>query len=168
MGRPGVGKTTAILALAKLLGREEIAGFFTKEIRDENGNRIGFMIEDFVGNMAIMAGEGMSSQKRVGSYGVDISAMERIAIPAVESGLNKNRIIIIDEIGKMELFSEKLRKIIHKAMKSAQTVIATIMAKPYPPADEFKRLENTKIIEIKRSNRDSIPQLLLSEIENSV
>jgi len=163
-GRPGVGKTSAIISLVKLLGKDKIAGFYTYEFRDPNGDRLGFYIEDFNGNREIMAHKGLDSSLKVGSYGVDIRAIEKIALPAIERGVKERKIIIIDELGKMEFMSGLFVRLAFSAICSDCTLIAAITAKPHPIADDFKKIPGVRIIEIDRKNRDLIPQMILDEI----
>ncbi|MHA1889091.1 MAG: NTPase [Promethearchaeota archaeon] len=163
-GKPGIGKTTAALAVAKLIGRSKIAGFFTQEIRNDSGERVGFTIEDFSGNIAIMAKKGFKSFCRVGSYGVDISAIEKIAIPSIERGIAEKKFIIIDEIGKMELFSEKFVRCVYETLTKNCSVLATITSRPNPVADDIKRVPGIEIIEITRMNRNIIPQIVYQKI----
>jgi len=58
---------------------------------------------------------------RVGSYRVNVESFERVALPSLE--MEEGRILIIDEIGKMECFSEtfvrRVREIFHTAQLAA-------------------------------------------------
>ena len=104
-GRPGVGKTTVVQAVARLFPGE-VGGFLTGEIR-ERGMRKGFSITSVEGANVVMAHVDFRSSVRVGKYGVDVPAFERIALPALRDAVQRKRIIVIDEIGKMELASRK-------------------------------------------------------------
>src|SRR5215207_10493936 len=83
-GRPGSGKSTIARRLADTLSEEGIpvTGFVTEEIRDR-GRRIGFSIERFGGERGVLAHVDLPGPPRVGRYGVDVSALERLAIPAM-------------------------------------------------------------------------------------
>ncbi len=65
-------------------------------------------------------------------------------------------LIVIDEIGKMELFSPRFREAVLKAIGSGKKVLGTIMLNPHPFADEVKRRPNVKLIELTRSNHQQI------------
>ncbi|MFQ5893993.1 MAG: nucleoside-triphosphatase, partial [Nitrospinota bacterium] len=106
-GPPRVGKTTCI---ERLLGRLEApaAGFFTREVR-EAGRRVGFDVEDLEGRRGVLSRIGLAGPHRVGRYGVDLADFEAVALPALEAGLEIGALVVIDEIGKMELFSERFK-----------------------------------------------------------
>ena len=82
--RPGAGKTTAFRRLAALLGERDVplAGFTTEEIR-EHGRRVGFAVESLDGRRATLAHVELPGPPRVGRYGVDVEAFERIALPSL-------------------------------------------------------------------------------------
>ncbi len=156
-GVPGVGKTTVLSRLAERLGNS-VSGFITEEVC-EDAHRIGFDIVSFDGRRGILARKGIKSPYRVGSYGVELQSFEDIALPTFE--LVTDKLLIIDEIGKMELFSQRFRDAVTHALDSAQTVIAAIMRKSHPFADAIKKRPDCKLIEVTRTNRDSLPERLI-------
>lgn len=112
-GRPGVGKTTLIKRLAieikTLKPSWTVTGFWTSEIR-QKGQRIGFNIHTLNGQQGILArlsDQRFKSKFRVGKYSVDIKDLEEIAVPILYRNTD---LLIIDELGKMELFSQKFRE----------------------------------------------------------
>jgi nucleoside-triphosphatase len=160
-GLPGVGKTTIVTQVAQQVG-STAGGFYTEETR-EGGKRTGFDIITLAGKRAALSRIGRKSPCRVGKYGVDVQSIERVGVPAIEEAIAGGKCIIIDEIGKMELFSEKFREAVTKAFNSPNPVLAVIMLKSHPFADSIKRRANVKIIEVTVSNRDSLPRQLLAE-----
>lgn len=123
-GLPGCGKSTLIQKIverARVKG-VKISGFITPEIRI-NDKRIGFKIINLAtGEEGILASEeNKNNSKRFGRYFVHINQFESIALKDVFEG----EIIIIDEIGKMELLSEKFRKLL-RYLKERDNVIATV------------------------------------------
>jgi len=157
-GRPGTGKST--LVRRAVAGTEiKAGGFYTEEIRT-GGIRQGFRISTFDGHDAILAHVDNPSRHRVSKYGVDIANLENIGVAAIERAIRENDLIVIDEIGKMELFSPRFREAVIKAIDSGKKVLGTIIFNPHPFADEVKRHPNVKVIELTRSNR----QQILSEI----
>jgi nucleoside-triphosphatase len=100
-GRPGIGKTTVIRRLADLLASPALAGFYTDEIRLA-GQRQGFRVTAFSGVSEVMAHTQIRSPHRVGRYGVDVDAFERIVLPELTRPADA---LLIDEIGRMECFS---------------------------------------------------------------
>jgi len=103
-GRPGVGKTTLLEGvLEQLRGLSRLAGFTAAEVRDPSGQRTGFRILTVEGKEAELARVGFRSSVRVGRYGVNLEAFERLALP--ELARRDTGLIVIDEIGKIECVS---------------------------------------------------------------
>jgi len=107
-GRPGIGKTTAIKRIIEKL-KDRAVGFYTEEIRHpETKKRLGFKVITTDGNEGILAEKFKPSKFKVGSYGVNVEDFENLVIPVLEKAFKeRDKIIVIDEIGKMELFSDK-------------------------------------------------------------
>lgn len=101
-GRPGSGKTTAIRRLAALLRTREAVGFTTEEIRD-GGTRVGFALETLTGRRGVLAHVGLPGPPQVGRYGVDLGVMERLALPSFTTPAGPGTLVLIDELGRMEL-----------------------------------------------------------------
>ncbi|MGD2178383.1 MAG: nucleoside-triphosphatase, partial [Anaerolineae bacterium] len=123
-GRPGVGKTTVIKKVAEAL-RDQAGGFYTEEIRGPDGRRRGFQLVTLDGDEAIMAhvdlrGEG---RPRVSRYGVDVDAIQQVGVTAVQRAMAANQVIIVDEIGKMELFCEPFKEAVITAVRGGNPVL---------------------------------------------
>ncbi len=155
-GAPGVGKTTVVREVARILG-PKAAGFYTEE-RREGHRRVGFDIITLDGRRATLSHVNKKSKFKVGKYGVDVQAIDSVAVSAIDDAIARNKIIIIDEIGKMELFSERFREAVVRAFDSPNPTIAVIMLKPNPFANSIKRKPGMRIVEVTLSNRDSLPQ----------
>jgi nucleoside-triphosphatase len=168
VGRPGVGKTTLLLKIAQRLGTARIGGFFTQEIRVAGG-RVGFRVETFSGVASTLAHVSGQQGPRVGKYHVDVGAFERIGVAELESAIKEADVILVDEIGKMELFSECFRKAVLSALDSEKPVLATVMAHADPFVDALKARADVRAVEVTMENRDRLPEelavQLLSEIQ---
>ncbi len=106
-GAPGIGKTTVIRRAADGLKHKGLRGFYTEEIR-EDGERRGFRLVGFDGTIRIIAHVEISKRHHVGRYGVDVAVLDdaaRLLRPDSHS-----RVYLVDEIGKMECLSERLRR----------------------------------------------------------
>ncbi len=155
-GRPGVGKTTIIKAVVQALG-EQADGFDTEEIR-ESGRRQGFRLVGLRGERGILAhvkfkGRG---RPRVGRYGVDVSTMDQIGVTAIERAVGQGRTVIIDELGKMELFSDAFKSAVLTALDGQSPVIATVMARQHPWVDDLKARPDVTLWEVTLENRDEM------------
>jgi len=158
-GMPGTGKTTIIKQTLSRSGKSA-GGFYSEEIRTQ-GMRQGFQIVTLDGETATLAHINICSPYRVSKYGVDLSELERVAVPAIERAIGSHDIVVIDEIGKMELFSTAFRQAVMEAIESGKLVLGTIMLKSHPWADKIKRHPAVELILVDRSNRQEILRQLL-------
>jgi nucleoside-triphosphatase len=161
-GRPGVGKTTVVKAVAEALG-ERAGGFFTEEIRGPAG-RQGFRLVTLDGQEATMAHVNLRRKGRpqVGRYGVDVAVIEQVGVAALRRALLASRIVVIDEIGKMELFCAPFRDAVQAAVKGPGTVLATVMAKPNPWVDALRALPQVAVWEVTAGNRDEMAKEIIA------
>ncbi|HLG29501.1 MAG TPA: NTPase [Candidatus Brocadiales bacterium] len=164
-GSPGIGKTTVIKNVLPLIphspfikgGLRGIAGgFFTEEIRVKGG-REGFAVETLDGQKGILAHVNFKSPFKVGKYGVDVQSFEKIAIPAIELAIKDKELIVIDEIGKMELFSERFKEAVIKALNSDKPVLGVIKKGSDGFINAIKARSDVKIFTITYGNRNTIP-----------
>ncbi len=157
-GPPGVGKTTAIRKVVEALG-DDAGGFFTEEIR-EGGVRKGFRLTTLSGERRILAHVGMQSKNRVGKYGVDIQAVE-LAVDAIQHAIRSGKIVIIDEIGEMELLSVSFREAVLAAILNPQPAVATIREAANPYCDFLKSRADVSVISMDESNREEVPGMVM-------
>ncbi|MBU2536447.1 MAG: NTPase [Chloroflexi bacterium] len=149
-GRPGTGKTSLVRqAVAELKGKA--GGFYTEEIRVQ-GTRLGFKLITLDGQEAVLAHVDFHSRYRVGKYDVDIDSLNKVGVPVLEEAIGQRDVIVIDEIGKMELFSNRFREVVLEAIQSGKRVLGTIMLKPDPWADDIKRQPQVKLVEVTRTD----------------
>jgi nucleoside-triphosphatase len=167
VGRPGVGKTTVLLKIAQRLSPIQIGGFFTQEIRAGAG-RVGFRVETFSGVSGTLAHVSRQQGPRVGKYHVDLAAFEQIGAAGLENAVKEAAVILVDEIGKMELFSERFRKAVVSALDSDKPVIATVMASADPFVDALKARADVRVVEVTTDNRDRLPEELAAQLKLEV
>jgi len=153
-GRPGIGKTTVIRRFLAETGAEA-GGFYTEEIR-RGGSRFGFSLNIVGGERYILASVEIKGPPRVGKYGVDLRTFERAAVPAIERAVAEGRLVVVDEIGKMELFSERFRRAVLGALDSSAPLLGTILSRPHPFADEIVRRADVRVINVTFENRDRL------------
>ena len=161
-GLPGVGKTTLIKKLSEALKDFYPVGFYTEEIREEE-KRKGFKLISLEGKRGLLSHKEIRSPYKVGQYNVDIKSFEEFL--GLISFFNPyTRLIIIDEIGKMECLSDQFKKLLKEILDSEKWVTATIALKGSGLIAEVKERKDVKLFEITKGNRDPYSQKILKEV----
>ncbi|CAH1790759.1 unnamed protein product [Owenia fusiformis] len=165
-GPPGMGKTTVVRKVVEQLVKEDlpIQGFYTEELR-KDGKRIGFdcvSVTD-TDNREPLArvAEGRPKKMSVGNYNVDIESFEKIAFPSLSH--EKGQVMpiwIIDEVGKMEMFSDNFTQTVVDLVNAPNTTILAVVpvpkGRPTPILDEIRQRKDVKSIWVSKLNRDNI------------
>lgn len=159
-GAPSSGKTTVIKKVIRLLP-VPAKGFYTEEERI-NGKRVGFRMHSLDGKEGYLAHQDISSEYHIRRYGVSIENIESIAIPAITP--NGEKVIILDEIGKMECFSPKFMEQAIRVLDSPCIVIGTITLGGTDFILEVKKRADIEIFEVTLENRDKLPEVILEHI----
>ena len=159
-GRPGTGKTSLIKQVVAAAG-DKAGGFYTEEIRS-GGSRQGFKVITLDGAEAVLAHINIRSPHRVSKYGVDVAGLERVGLAALERAARDRPLVIIDEIGKMELFSQSFRKAVLSLLERRKPLLATIMSSSHPWADAVKQRHGVKLVEVTRANHQPVLAEVLS------
>ena len=158
-GKPGVGKTTLVQKIIKRMRSVNMAGFCTAEIRSK-GSRLGFELQGLNGGCRTLAHVEIDSRHRVGRYGVDKDGFEEFLTTL--DLLNPHlELIVIDEIGKIELFSNRFRTLVCDALNSDKQVLASIPIKGNEFIQEIKQRVGIRLIEVTRDNRDQLPHAIV-------
>lgn len=153
-GRPGVGKTTLLRrALATFAGRA--GGFYTREIR-EGQRRVGFALVTLDGEEAVLARVAFADRQRVSRYGVDVEALDRVGVAAVRRALRESDLVVVDEVGKMELLSPAFREAVGEAVASGKPLLGTVMLAANPWADRLKRDPRVEVVYLDEHNRGEV------------
>lgn len=162
-GSPGTGKTTAIRRLVARLSREA-DGFYTAEIR-EGGSRLGFQIVTLDGEEGVLAHVRIRGGPRIGRYGVDLEALERLGVARIRRAVARGALVVVDEIGPMEVLSAAFRRAVLEALASDSPVLGTIVWRSTPFTDRIKAMPGVTVLEITRQNREDLVERVLALLE---
>ena len=150
------GKTTLIKRVVNKLGRPA-GGFYTEEIR-EGGTRVGFKLVTLDAREVVFAHVNFKTPERVGKYGLNLSALETVGAEALRGALRARQVVVLDEIGPMELRSAIFRDVVNEALDSPEAlgILATITARSLPFTDAIKKRPDVTLVEVRLDNRDQL------------
>ena len=167
-GRPGVGKTTIVNRVYEHYSKNgfKIEGLTTREVR-EGGARTGFKITDLSsGQEGWLAKKDLGSGPRVGSYVVVSHDLEKIGVPALERSISGAAdLVIVDEIGPMEMTSVSFRSSISRVLNGYRAVVATVkFGSRYPEVETI--LRKSLHWEITKDNREAIYRRIIRQVDD--
>ncbi len=156
-GRPGVGKTTACLKVFGQL-KPRVAGFVTTEVR-ENKKRVGFKLKDLRSGEEVWLAKIGDGKPKVGKYVVFVENLEKFL-----DNLDLHaEILIVDEVGPMELKSQKFVEFIEDEIFSREKVLVTVHYKASHPLAEKIRRE-FRLFVIDEENREKVVEEILKSL----
>jgi len=158
-GVPGIGKSTLIKQLISDLRFAKPIGFYTEEIRVD-GVRKGFEVISLDGRKKKLAHIDMRSRFMVGKYRVNVYGFDRY-LESLELASSPDRMVIIDEIGRMECLSHRFRDIIGEILDQDRIVIATIAKQGGAFIDEIKGRDDVTLFEMTKRNREDLAVKIL-------
>ena len=160
-GRPGIGKTTVARRLLQLLQEAgvPVAGFTPGELRTGR-RREGFVVEAVSGAREVLAHVDLPGPPRVGRYGVDLAAFERVALPALGDA-GPGGVVVVDELGKMELASAAFRAAVVDLLGRDVAVVATVQLARHQLTDALRRRPDVRVVRVTEATRDGLPEQLM-------
>lgn len=163
-GPPRTGKTTVLTKTVEELKRRgyKLGGMTSQEIR-EMGIRNGFEIRDISsGRVGWLAHVHQPVGPKIGKYKVNLDGLHSIGVAAILSATENAQIVVIDEIGPMELLSAEFQAAVQKAADSPKPILCTIHYRASNHlVRQLKSREDAEIIEVAQENRDRLPSLIV-------
>ncbi|XP_077024468.1 cancer-related nucleoside-triphosphatase isoform X4 [Tamandua tetradactyla] len=145
-GPPGIGKTTLIQKASEVLKSSgmPVDGFYTEEVR-QGGRRIGFDVVTLSGTRGPLSRADSSR------------------------GLGQ-RVCVIDEIGKMELFSQAFIQAVRQTLSTPGIVILGTIpvpkGKPLTLVEEIRSRNDVKVFNVTKENRNNLLQDIVMCVQN--
>jgi nucleoside-triphosphatase len=78
------------------------------------------------------------------------------------------RLIVIDEIGKMECFSSLFRELVRECLDSPVPFLATIALRGTPPIEQIKGRPDVKLITMSHENRNEKLWEVMEEVRGLI
>ena len=166
-GSPGIGKTTVLLRTVEVLEKAgiKIGGMISHEVREE-GNRVGFEILDFeTKKHGWLAHVNQPTGPQVGKYRVNLKDLEVVGAESIRNAVATAQVVIIDEVGPMELHSLVFKEAVVQALNSGKPVLGVIHQRARDQLiDLIRRRADAEIIEIAYANRENVHKLLIDRV----
>ena len=169
-GPPGIGKSTLVSKVvfgvrSKGFG---VGGCLTREVK-KGRERTGFRIVDLLtgseGELASVNGLG----PRVGKYRVNLSSLSTLGAGSLMRAAEVADLIVIDEVGPMELTSQEFRKGVRACLASGKPMFVVLHESMKDPLmTEITDAPNAKLIELTLHNREGVSDELPLEIALSL
>jgi len=161
-GKPKSGKTTLLKVLIDDTDFKQ--GFVTEQILKDDV-RTGFELVSAEGVRETLADIDSKSHIRVSRYGVNVEQFDTFlsGLPPLAPG----KLIYVDEIGQMELYSDYFKKLIETYLSAPNPYLGTITS-VYTDVfvDKIINREDILLIEINDQNRSMVHDALDGFISN--
>ncbi len=168
-GLPSVGKTATLERIVKKLEQDEfvVGGMITRGVYEsgKNGKKVGFKVIDWAtGDEAEFARLDWDTKFKAetddGTYSVELEPLEAVGVKAIRDAMERPEVdlIIIDEVGKMEMHSDTFCKTVIDALDHAKPVIMTLHKKSRNPLlQDIRRRDDVRILEVTAVNKNLLP-----------
>ena len=163
-GNPRCGKSTVLMNIVDILKKKglKVGGFITPEIRSKD-DRVGFKVVDIHSDEdGILASVNQKTGPQVGKYRVNLNGFERVALKALNFAMKECDIVCIDELGTMELFSQKFKEKMDKILKLEKPVIVALHRNL---VNEYEKYG--KVIYVTLENREKLPEEIVKVVYGS-
>ena len=170
-GLPNAGKTQTLLKIIEMLEAEEmvVGGMITEAIIFRN-KKVGFYVIDWLTKKKRkFAHLAIESNVHVEEYGVDMRALEGVGVKAIRNAINEADVIVIDEVGKMEVESKGFVTAVKDALDSDKPMLLTLHKKSRNPLlQDIRRRDDLRILEVTPVNRNLLPYKIMKLMRGEV
>ena len=169
-GPPGAGKSTLVSRVVlRLKSAGVIVGGCSTGERRSNGRRTGFEVKDLttgsVGTLATAAG-GLGP--KVGKYRVNLNDLSKVGAAGLLKAAEISEVIVIDEVGPMELVSPEFRRAVGACVESGKPLLAVVHERLDDDLLNELRENAAKSVSLTPENRIEAAEEVASEILTSM
>lgn len=163
-GAPGVGKSTVVSKVVlRLRSHGVIVGGFVTVERRARGERVGFVLEDLThGESCELASSSATVGPRLGRYRVNVQNLSSVGVRSITDAVRLSELIVVDEVGPMELLSPELKRAIRGASSSGKPMLAVIHGRLKDDLLDSLKASAAYLEEVTLDNRESLPDSLAS------
>ena len=167
-GAPGVGKSTVVRRVAENLKLEgvKIGGMTSGDLRSGSA-RVGFEVRNLLTNeTGVLAHVNQSFGPRIGKYRVNSEDLDQVGTAAILSAIKDADLVVVDEVGPMELTSKRFKEAVQGALACGKPVLGTVHRNAQDPlVRAIKSGTGIEVIEVTNQNRDTLPGILMERFK---
>jgi len=158
-GPPGIGKSTLVSkVIFNLRSRGIIVGGCVTAEKRVKQQRVGFRLKDLLtgeeGELASVEG-GLGP--RIGKYRVNLNTLSSIGVKAMVDATEQAELIVIDEVGPMELTSPEFRRALKVSIASMKPILAVVHERLNDPLLlELRAICEGGVLTVGLANRDAL------------
>uniref|UniRef100_A0A8C6DQP0 Nucleoside-triphosphatase, cancer-related n=1 Tax=Moschus moschiferus TaxID=68415 RepID=A0A8C6DQP0_MOSMO len=112
---------------------------------------------------------------RVGQYVVNLPSFEQLALPVLRnagaSGCPGQSVCVIDEVGKMELFSQPFIQAVRQVLSTPGTVVLGTIpvpkGKPLALVEEIRTRKDVKVFSVTKENRNHLLPEIVTHVQSN-
>ena len=151
-GSTGIGKSTLVAKVAANAGMR-VGGVLARDKRYKD-RRIGFEMLDLASGAVGMLADETGSGPQLGKYRVHPEDLDGLGARAIENAL-KCDLIVVDEVGPMELTSHRFVSAVEMAIASSRPML--LVLHEWSNHRLAKKIRSTfQVITVTRENRESL------------
>ncbi|MBN1109552.1 MAG: NTPase [Methanomassiliicoccales archaeon] len=163
-GLPSAGKTNTLIQVIKMLEEEgkKVGGMITEPILDDKKRTGLYVIDWMTKEKGVLAATDIQSKFMVGKFGIDLEVLQKVGVQALLNACEQADIIVIDEVGKIEVESEQFRNAVKEALKTDKPMLLTLHKKSRNPLlQDIRRRDDVRILEVTPINRNLLPYKIM-------
>jgi nucleoside-triphosphatase len=147
-GPPGVGKSTVVSrVILQLKSAGVIVGGCSTAEKKVKGARVGFEVLNLTdGTRGELASLTSGLGPRVGRYRVNLTDLSVVGAAGLSKAAASSEVIVIDEVGPMELVSPEFRRGVRACLDSGKPILAVV----------HERLEDDLLTELREKAKETI------------
>ena len=169
-GPPGVGKSTVVSRVVlRLKSAGVIVGGCTTGEKKVKGARVGFEVRELTdGRTGELASVSAKVGPKVGKYRVNLVDLSRIGAAGLSKAAASSEVIVIDELGPMELVSPEFRRAAKVCIESGKPLLAVVHERLDDDLLNELRERAEKAFSLTSENRDETVEELARSLLSAV
>ncbi len=94
----------------------------------------------------------------------DVPAFVRVAVPALEEAFPGRGVVVIDEIGQMELYSDRFARAVLRLFEQDLPLVATVHVRPHPVTDSLKGQPGVTMLTVEREAQEELLGRIIAQL----